>query len=76
MKFSKGEKVRVTIYSEFPDFWYIGEVVNINIDPKHYEVLFQNSKGDFLKYWFYEDELRKFDKAEERDILIDKILAK
>jgi hypothetical protein len=84
IKFERGDEVKVTIYSEIPEFWYVGKVLDINaryvihsIESSwrvEYYVSFKNSKGDVLKYWFLESELRKYSLQEERNLVIDRIL--
>lgn len=84
IKFERGDDVKVTIYSEIPEFWYKGKVLDINaryvihsIESSwrvEYYVSFKNSKGDVLKYWFLESELRKYSLQEERNSVIDMIL--
>jgi len=84
IKFSRGDEVKVTIYSEIPEFWYIGKVLEINaryvIDSieeswrVEYYVSFKNSKGSELKYWFLESELIKYSLQEERNSRIEQIL--
>ena len=84
IKFERGEEVKVTIYSEIPEFWYVGTVLDINaryVLPEikqswrvEYYVAFKNSKGDVLKYWFLESELRKYSLQEERNSRIEQIL--
>jgi len=84
IKYERGDEVKVTIYSEIPEFWYIGKVLDINaryVVPSiesswrvEYYVSFKNSKGDVLKYWFLESELRKYSLQEERNSIIDMIL--
>jgi hypothetical protein len=84
IKFDRGDEVKVTIYSEVPEFWYIGKV--LEIDARYvissieeswrveYYVSFKNSKGSVLKYWFLESELKKYSLQEERNSVIDMIL--
>jgi len=84
IKFERGDEVKVTIYSEVPEFWYIGKVLDINaryVVPSiesswrvEYYVSFKNSKGSELKYWFLESELKKYSLQEERNSVIDMIL--
>jgi hypothetical protein len=84
IKFDRGEEVKVTIYSEIPEFWYVGTVLDINaryIVPSiesswkvEYYVSFRNSKGSELKYWFLESELIKYSLQEERNSRIEQIL--
>lgn len=84
IKFDIGDEVKVTIYSEVPEFWYIGKVLDINaryaissIEESwrvEYYVSFKNSKGSELKYWFLESELKKYSLQEERNSVIDMIL--
>jgi hypothetical protein len=84
IKFDRGDDVKVTIYSEIPEFWYIGKILDINaryVIPSiesswkvEYYVSFKNSKGSVLKYWFLESELKKYSLQEERNSVIDMIL--
>ena len=84
IKFDRGDEVKVTIYSEVPEFWYIGKVLDVNgryVVPSiesswkvEYYVSFINSKGIELKDWFLESELRKYSLREERSSKIEKIL--
>jgi hypothetical protein len=84
VKYNRGDEVKVTIYSEVPEFWYIGKVLDINAryvlpDIKQswkveYYVSFKNSKGSELRYWFLESELRKYSLQEERNSRIDQLL--
>jgi hypothetical protein len=84
IKFEKGDEVKVTIYSEIPEFWYVGVVLDINaryVIPSiesswkvEYYVSFINSEGSELRYWFLESELRKYSLQEERNSRIEQIL--
>ena len=84
IKFERGDEVKVTIFSEIPEFWYIGKILDINaryavpsIEESwrvEYYVSFKNSKGSVLKYWFLESELKKYSLQEERNSVIDMIL--
>ncbi len=84
IKFERGDEVKVTIYSEVPEFWYIGKVLDINaryVVPSiesswkvEYYVSFKNKNGDNLKYWYLESELRKYSLQEERNSRIEQIL--
>ena len=84
IKYKKDDEVKVTIYSEIPEFWYKGKVLDINaryVVPSieeswrvEYYVSFINSKGSELKYWFLESELRKYSLQEERNSRIEQIL--
>jgi hypothetical protein len=84
IKYERGDEVKVTIYSEVPEFWYIGKVLDINaryVIPSiesswrvEYYVSFKNSKGSDLRYWFLESELRKYSLQEERNSRIDQLL--
>ena len=84
IKFEKGDEVKVTIFSDIPEFWYVGKVLDINaryvigsIEESwrvEYYVSFKNSKGNELKYWFLESELKKYSLQEERNSVIDMIL--
>lgn len=84
IKYDRGEEVKVTIYSEVPEFWYKGKILDINaryIIPSiesswkvEYYVSFKNKNGSELKYWFLESELRKYDLVEERNSRIEQLL--
>ena len=84
IKFERGDEVKVTIYSDVPEFWYIGKILDINARyavPSiqeswrvEYYVSFKNSKGSELKYWFLESELKKYSLREERNSRIEQIL--
>ena len=84
VKYEIGEEVKVTIYSEVPEFWYKGKVLDINaryVLPEikqswkvEYYVSFKNSEGSELRYWFLESELRKYSLQKERNSRIDQIL--
>ena len=84
IKYKKGDEVKVTIYSEIPEFWYKGKILDINaryVIPSiesswkvEYYVSFINSKGSELRYWFLESELRKYSLQEERNSRIEQIL--
>ena len=86
IKFDRGDEVKVTIYSEIPEFWYVGVVLDINaryvVDSikqswkVEYYVAFKPDKtGKYqLKYWFLESELRKYSLQEERNSRIDQLL--
>lgn len=84
VKYEIGEEVKVTIYSEVPEFWYKGKVLDINaryVLPEikqswkvEYYVSFKNSEGSELRYWFLESELRKYSLQEERNSRIEQIL--
>lgn len=83
-KFKIGEEVKITIYSNDPNNWYIGKIVDINtrfIVPgvysswkEEYYVSFKNDKGENFKYWFLDSELRKWTISEERNNKIEQIL--
>jgi hypothetical protein len=84
IKYERGDEVKVTIYSEVPEFWYIGKVLDINaryVLPSiesswkvEYYVAFKNNKGSELRYWFLESELIKYSLQEERNSRIEQIL--
>lgn len=82
IKFGLGEEVKVIIYSENSDHWYIGKIIDINsryvvtsIESSwkvDYLVSF-NNKGGKLRYWFSESELKKYCLQEERNSIIEQI---
>jgi len=84
IKFDKGDEVKVTIYSEIPEFWYVGEVLDINaryVIPSiksswqvEYYVVFINSMNDKVTEWFSESQLMKYSLQEERNSRIEQIL--
>jgi hypothetical protein len=84
IKYDRSDMVKVTIYSEIPEFWYVGVVLDINaryVIPSiesswkvEYYVSFINSEGSELRYWFLESELRKYSLQEERNSRIEQIL--
>ena len=84
IKFDRGDEVKVTIYSEIPEFWYVGTVLDINaryIVPSiesswkvEYYVVFINSMNDKVTEWFSESQLIKYSLQEERNSVIDMIL--
>lgn len=84
IKYERGDEVKVTIYSEIPEFWYKGKILDINaryVIPSieeswrvEYYVSFINSKGNELFYWFLESELRKYSLLEERNSRIEQLL--
>ncbi len=84
IKYDRGEEVKVTIYSESPESWYKGKILDINaryVIPSiesswkvEYYVSFKNQKGSELRYWFLESELRKYDLVEERNSIIEQLL--
>ena len=86
IKYDRGDEVKVTIYSEIPEFWYVGKVLDINaryvVDSieeswrVEYYVAFKPDKtGKYqLKYWFLESELRKYSLQEERNWKLKQVL--
>jgi len=84
IKFEKGDEVKVTIYSDIPEFWYKGKVLDINaryVIPSiesswevEYYVSFINSMNDKVTEWFSESQLKKYSLREERNSIIDMIL--
>lgn len=84
IKFDKGDEVKVTIYSEIPEFWYVGKVLDINaryVVPSiesswkvEYYVVFINSMNDKVTEWFSESQLMKYSLQEERNSKINQIL--
>lgn len=83
-KFKRGDEVKVIIYSEMPEFWYKGEVLDINaryavpsIEKSwkvDYWVSFINSNGEKIECWKSESELEKYSLQEERNSRIEQIL--
>jgi hypothetical protein len=84
IKFDKDDEVKVTIYSDIPEFWYVGTVLDINaryVIPSiesswkvEYYVVFINSMNDKVTEWFSESQLKKYSLREERNSIIDMIL--
>jgi len=84
IKYDRGDEVKVTIYSEIPEFWYKGKVLDINaryIIPSiesswkvEYYVSFINSMNDRVTEWFSESQLMKYSLQEERNSRIEQIL--
>jgi hypothetical protein len=84
IKFERGDEVKVTIFSEIPEFWYVGKVLDINaryVIPSiesswkvEYYVSFINSMNDKVTEWFSESQLMKYSLREERDSRIEQIL--
>ena len=84
IKFDRGDEVKVTIYSEVPEFWYIGKILDINaryavpsIEESwrvEYYVSFINSMNDKVTEWFSESQLMKYSLQEERNLRIEQIL--
>ena len=84
IKFDIGDEVKVTIFSEIPEFWYKGKVLDINaryVVPSiesswrvEYYVSFKNSMNDKENKWVSESQLMKYSLQEERNLVIDRIL--
>jgi len=84
IKFERGDDVKVTIFSEIPEFWYVGKVLDINaryVVPSieeswrvEYYVVFINRMNDKVTEWFSESQLMKYSLQEERNSRIDQIL--
>jgi hypothetical protein len=84
IKFEKGDEVKVTIYSEIPEFWYVGTILDINaryvigsIEESwtvEYYVVFINRMNDKVTEWFSESQLMKYSLQEERNSRIEQIL--
>ncbi len=84
IKFDIGDEVKVTIFSEIPEFWYKGKVLDINaryVVPSiesswrvEYYVSFINSMNDKENKWVSESKLMKYSLQEERNLVIDRIL--
>jgi hypothetical protein len=84
IKFERGDEVKVTIFSEIPEFWYVGKVLDINaryVVPSieeswkvEYYVSFINSMNDKVSEWFSESQLMKYSLQEERNSRIEQIL--
>ena len=84
IKFERGDEVKVTIFSDIPEFWYVGTVLDINaryVIPSiesswrvEYYVVFINRMNDKVTEWFSESQLKKYSLREERNSIIDMIL--
>jgi hypothetical protein len=84
IKFEKGDEVKVTIFSEIPEFWYVGTILDINaryvinsIEESwtvEYYVVLINSMNDKVTEWFSESQLMKYSLQEERNSRIEQIL--
>jgi hypothetical protein len=84
IKYDRDDEVKVTIYSEIPEFWYKGKVLDINaryVIPSiesswkvDYYVVFINSMNDKVTEWFSESQLMKYSLQEERNSKIEKLL--
>ena len=84
IKFDRGDEVKVTIYSEVPEFWYIGKVLDVNgryVVPSiesswkvEYYVSFKNNMNDIVTEWFSESQLMKYSLQQERNSRIEQIL--
>ncbi len=84
IKFDIGDEVKVTIFSEIPEFWYKGKVLDVNaryVVPSiesswrvEYYVSFINSMNDKENKWVSESQLMKYSLQEERNLVIDRIL--
>jgi hypothetical protein len=84
IKFERGDEVKVTIFSEIPEFWYVGKVLDINaryVIPSiesswkvEYYVVFINRMNDKVTEWFSESQLMKYSLQEERNSRIEQIL--
>jgi hypothetical protein len=87
VKYEYGEEVKITIYSDDPNRWYKGKIIDINaryvlpdIEESwkvEYYVAFKPDKtGKYqLKYWFLESELRKYSLQKERNSIIEQLLS-
>ncbi len=84
IKYDIGDEVKVTIFSEIPEFWYKGKVLDVNaryVVPSiesswrvEYYVSFINSMNDKENKWVSESQLMKYSLQEERNLVIDRIL--
>lgn len=84
IKFDIGDEVKVTIFSEIPEFWYKGKVLDVNaryVVPSiesswkvEYYVSFINSMNDKENKWVSESQLMKYSLQEERNSRINQIL--
>ena len=84
IKFDIGDEVKVTIFSEIPEFWYVGKVLDVNaryVVPSiesswqvEYYVVFINRMNDKVTEWFSESQLMKYSLQEERNSRIEQIL--
>jgi heat shock protein HspQ len=84
IKFDIGDEVKVTIFSEIPEFWYKGKVLDVNaryVVPSiesswkvEYYVVFINRMNDKVTEWFSELQLMKYSLQEERNSRIEQIL--
>jgi len=84
IKFERGDEVKVTIFSDIPEFWYVGKVLDINaryVIPSiesswkvEYSVSFINRMNDKVTEWFSESQLMKYSLQEERNSRIEQIL--
>jgi hypothetical protein len=84
IKFDIGDEVKVTIFSEIPEFWYKGKVLDVNaryVVPSiesswkvEYYVSFINSMNDKENKWVSESQLMKYSLQEERNLRIEQIL--
>jgi hypothetical protein len=84
IKFDIGDEVKVTIFSEIPEFWYKGKVLDVNaryVIPSiesswtvEYYVVFINRMNDKVTEWFSESQLMKYSLQEERNSRIEQIL--
>ena len=84
IKYDRDDEVKVTIYSEIPEFWYKGKVLDINaryVIPSiesswkvDYYVVFINSMNDKVTEWFSESQLMKYSLQEERNSKIEQLL--
>ena len=84
IKFKKGDEVKITIFSDIPEFWYVGKVLDVNaryVIPSieeswtvEYYVVFVNRMNDKVTEWFSESQLMKYSLQEERNSRIEQIL--
>ena len=84
IKYERGDEVKVTIYSEIPEFWYKGKILDINaryVIPSiesswkvEYYVSFKNNMNDIVTEWFSESQLMKYSLQEERNSRIEQLL--
>ena len=83
VKFMRGDEVKVTIYSDNPNRWYRGKVIDVNaryVLPDveeswkvEYYVKFKNDNNKEVRAWYLESELVKYTLQEERNIKLKEL---